>query len=182
MNGNVKAAPGDEWFDVVNESDEVVGRERRAVVHARGLLHRAVHVFVFNAAGQLFLQKRSMAKDMAPGLWDTSCAGHLDAGEDYDAAAWRELAEELGCRLPNPPARWRRFEACADLGWEFVWTYRVQAEGPFELHPGEIERGEWLTLTEVDQAVATRPSEFSPAFCLIWSRLREELVATGAGA
>ena len=54
-------------FDVVNERDEIIGREPRSVVHARELRHRAVHVLVFNAVGQLFLQKRSMAKDNDPG-------------------------------------------------------------------------------------------------------------------
>lgn len=52
----------DEWFDVVNARDEVVGRETRRVVHATGLWHRAVHVLVFDAAGRIFLQKRSMKK------------------------------------------------------------------------------------------------------------------------
>src|SRR5688500_2847599 len=86
----------DEWFDVVNERDEVIGRGLRREVHARGLWHRAVHVLVFDAAGRVFLQKRSMLKDLSAGLWDSSCSGHLDSGEDYDVAAVRELAEEIG--------------------------------------------------------------------------------------
>src|SRR6185436_20849387 len=72
----------EEWFDVVNERDEVIGRELRRNVHARGLWHRAVHVLVFDRAGRVFLQKRSMLKDLSPGLWDSSCSGHLDSGED----------------------------------------------------------------------------------------------------
>ena len=67
----------------------MIGREPRSVVHARGLRHRAVHVLVFNSAGELFLQKRSMTKDNDPGLWDSSCSGHVDAGETYDEAAVR---------------------------------------------------------------------------------------------
>ncbi len=170
MDANVKAGAGDEWFDVVNARDEVVGRERRAVVHARGLRHRAVHVLVFNPAGEVFLQKRSLAKDMAPGLWDSSCSGHLDAGEDYDTAAHRELGEELGLRLPVPPVRWFRVEACRETGWEFCWVYRLEHAGPFVLHPDEIERGEWRPPVAVTQALAGRPEDFAPAFRFIWSR------------
>ena len=87
-------------FDVVDRSDNVLRQESRAVVHREKLLHRAIHVFVFNKAGQLYLQRRSMAKDTAPGKWVSSCSGHVDSGEDYDKAAGRELIEEIG--LHNP--------------------------------------------------------------------------------
>ncbi|KAB2645097.1 MAG: NUDIX domain-containing protein, partial [Verrucomicrobia bacterium] len=76
----------EEWFDVVDESDRVISKALRKDVHAKRLLHRAIHVFVFNKAGEIFLQKRSLLKDMCPGLWDSSCSGHVDSGEDYDTA------------------------------------------------------------------------------------------------
>jgi len=168
----------DEYFDVVNERDEPVGRALRREVHVRGLWHRAVHVLVWDAVGRVFLQKRSMSKDMSPGLWDSSCSGHLDAGEDYDAAAVRELGEELGLR-PNPrPKRWLRVAACAETGWEFCWVYRLRHDGPFVLHPEEIERGEWLSAAEVTQRIAARPDDYCPAFRLIWSLTQQERPAT----
>ena len=85
-----------EFFDVVNERDEVIGRATRSDVHARGLLHRAVHIMVYNSRGEVFLQKRSMKKDRQPGLWDSSSSGHVDSGEDYDACTVRELREDGG--------------------------------------------------------------------------------------
>lgn len=162
----------DEWFDVVNERDEVIGRELRRTVHARGLWHRAVHVLVFNAAGRIFLQKRSMLKDLSPGLWDSSCSGHLDSGEDYDAAAVRELAEEIGIDVTGAsnakPQRWFRIEAREETGWEFVWVYRLRHEGPFVLHPEEIEMGAWVAPEEVTQTIKARPQEYCPSFKLLW--------------
>jgi isopentenyldiphosphate isomerase len=95
----------EEIFDIVNERDEVVGQNTRREVHARGLWHRAVHVLVFNARGEVFLQKRSMRKDIAAGKWDSSASGHLDSGEDYDACAVRE---EIGLQLTQPPRHQRR--------------------------------------------------------------------------
>jgi len=86
----------EEIFDVVNDRDEVIGRASRSEVHARGLLHRAAHVLVFNARGQAFLQKRSMLKDRQPGVWDSSASGHLSSGESCDVCAVREVREELG--------------------------------------------------------------------------------------
>lgn len=158
----------EEIFDIVNERDEVVGQAPRSEVHAKKLLHRAVHVLVFNARGQLFLQKRSMLKDTAKGKWDSSASGHVDSGEDYDPCAMRELREEIGLQLSAPPERILRIEACPETGHEFVWVYRCQSEGPFILHPEEIERGDWFAPEEITRWMAERPREFARAFQLLW--------------
>jgi isopentenyl-diphosphate delta-isomerase len=165
----------DEIFDVVNERDEAVGRASRRQVHAQGLMHRAVHVLVFDANGRVFLQKRSMLKDMCPGLWDSSCSGHVDAGEDYDFAAARELGEELGLREVSDLGRWFRVDACNATGNEFCWVYRLSSSGPFVLHPEEIDGGEWCTLDELSQRIAANPQDYCPAFKLIWSIARTRL-------
>jgi isopentenyl-diphosphate Delta-isomerase len=160
----------EEWFDVVNERDEVISRALRRDVHARDLWHRAIHVLVFDPAGRVFLQKRSMAKDLSPGLWDSSCSGHLDSGEDYDSAATRELGEELGLsrEIAMRRERWFRLEPCIATGWEFVWVYRLHYGGPFELHPEEIECGEWFATEEVTRRIGAAPAEYCPSFKLIW--------------
>jgi isopentenyldiphosphate isomerase len=158
----------EEIFDVVNERDEVIGRATRREVHRTGLRHRAVHVLVFNARGEVFLQKRSMTKDSSPGLWDSSTSGHLDCGEDYDACALRELREEIGLHLSDCPRRLFKVEACLDTGQEFVWVYQCESEGPFMLHPEEIERGEWLSPEMLARRVEESPREFAPAFVRIW--------------
>ncbi|MEN8724141.1 MAG: NUDIX domain-containing protein, partial [Lentimonas sp.] len=90
------ATNAQELFDVVDAEDTVLRIETRSVVHREKLFHRAVHVFVFNTKGELYLQRRSMTKDTAPGKWVSSCSGHVDSGEEYDQAAPRELGEEIG--------------------------------------------------------------------------------------
>jgi isopentenyl-diphosphate Delta-isomerase len=160
----------DEIFDVVNERDEVIGREVRREVHRLGLKHRAVHVLVFNSRGELFLQKRSMSKDTFPGTWDSSSSGHLDCGEDYDACSIRELKEELGIVIANSPRRLFKVNACAETGEEFVWVYQLEHDGPFTLHPDEIEQGDWFTREAVTNWVQARPSDFARAFVLIWKQ------------
>lgn len=162
----------EEIFDVVNERDEVIDRRPRSEVHARGLLHRAVHVLVFQARGEVFLQKRSMQKDRQPGVWDSSCSGHLDTGEDYDACAVRELREEIGLRLPHAPERLFKLDACEETDAEFVWVYRCEHDGPFTLHPDEIECGGWFAPAEVTRWMAERPQEFASALLLIWRQLQ----------
>jgi isopentenyl-diphosphate delta-isomerase type 1 len=163
----------EEIFDVVNERDEVIGRAPRSEVHRRKLNHRAVHVLVFNARGELYLQKRSMQKDCFPGAWDSSAAGHLGQGEAYDACAMREVREELGVQLAEVPERLFKVEACADTGHEFVWVYQCRHEGPFTLHPEEIERGGWFTPAAVSEWMRAKPSEFASGLVLIWRRWNE---------
>jgi len=162
----------DELFDVVDEHDHVTGQAPRRSVHAQGLRHRAVHLLVVNRSGHVFLQKRSLAKDLFPGAWDSSAAGHVGAGEDYDATAVRELEEELGCRPESPPRRLFKIEARAETGQEFVWVYRVEAEGPFILQADEIERGDWFTPPEIDHWLVERPAELAPAFIYLWPKAR----------
>ena len=161
----------EEIFDVVNARDEVVGRAPRREVHARGLAHRAVHVLVFNSRGEIFLQKRSMNKDRQPGVWDSSVSGHVDSGEEYDACAARELREEIGLSLARTPERLFKLEACEETDAEFVWVYRCQNDGPFTLHPEEIECGGWFAPAEVTRWMAERPQEFASALLFIWRRL-----------
>jgi len=158
----------EEIFDVVNERDEVVGQQVRSEVHRQGLLHRAVHILVFNRAGRVFLQKRSMSKDTHPGTWDSSTSGHVDSGENYDQSAIRELQEEIGLVIETAPERLFKIDACDDTDQEFVWVYRTESEGPFELHPEEIETGDWFGHARVCRWLEEQPTEFAPAFRHLW--------------
>ena len=159
----------EEIFDVVNDRDEVVGQATRAEVHARGLLHRAVHVLVFNACGEVFLQKRSMNKDRSPGLWDSSASGHLDAGEDYDRCAARELREELGLAVNPAPRRLFKLTAGPETDQEHLWVYRCESDGPIELNRDEIERGDWFAVAEVTRWTESEPDQFASAFQVVWA-------------
>jgi isopentenyldiphosphate isomerase len=163
----------EEVFDVVNERDEVIGQQPRSEVHRLGLMHRAVHVIVFNAAGLVFLQKRSLKKDRQPGVWDSSTSGHVDSGEAYDACAVRELREEIGLKLNVAPKRLFKLAACAETDQEHVWVYRCEAEGPFRLDPDEIERGGWFAPEAVTRWMEERPRDFASALLVIWKKVAE---------
>src|ERR1043166_1630185 len=162
----------EEIFDVVNERDEVIGRQTRSEVHRLGLMHRATHALVFNKRGKVFLQKRSMKKDRQPGLWDYSASGHVDSGEDYDACVVRELREEIGLHFAEVPKRLFNLAASSETDQEHVCVYRREAEGPFQLHPDEIERGDWFDTAEVTRWMKERPEEFASALLTIWEKVR----------
>ena len=160
----------EEIFDVVDANDQVIDQQPRAEVHRLGLRHRAIHLLAFNGTGELFLQKRSMKKDCFPGTWDSSVSGHLDAGEDYDACALRESREEIGLELAAVPERLFKVDACEETGHEFCWVYRLEHEGPFTLHPEEIETGNWFAPDRATDWIEQTPEAFASGFKVLWKR------------
>lgn len=172
----------DELFDVVDEADRVVGRATRAVVHRDGLRHRAAHVFLLNSQGELFLQRRSLAKDENPGLWDSSAAGHLDAGESYVEAARRELAEELGvvvaaARLVERAA----LPASPDTGHEFRRLFVVTADDPVRADPDEVMDGRFFPVDALDRHLADGSLAVTRAFRELYARFRAGPTAVPSG-
>jgi 16S rRNA (adenine1518-N6/adenine1519-N6)-dimethyltransferase len=151
-----------EIFDVVNERNEVIGQKTRGEVHAQGLKHRAVHIFVFNKHGELWLQQRSHLKDVHPLAWDSSAAGHLDSGEDYATAAARELKEELGIEAATHCIA--HVPATEHTGWEFVELHRTHHNGPMNFAPDEIACGQFFRVEQISEWIAARPQDFAGGF------------------
>lgn len=152
----------------VDEHDQVIGPRARGELHRLGIRHRAVHILVFNRRGELFLQKRSMSKDVNPGLWDTSAAGHVDFGESYDECAARELAEELGVENPAQLEFLFKLPATAQTGWEFVQVYRASHEGELLLNAAEISEGRWFAEEEMSAWLARGGEGLTSSFRVIW--------------
>ncbi len=158
-----------EIFDVVDENDVPVGTARRSVVHAKNLIHRAVHVFVLNRNGDLYLQKRSRLKDMNPGVWDSSVSGHLDAGEDYLQAAVRELGEEIGIAAnAEDLERIASVKPSAETGWEHIHVFLTRHTGPVNFPAAEIESIMPFPIAEIKAWMAACPGDFSPAFRMLF--------------
>jgi isopentenyl-diphosphate Delta-isomerase len=169
----------EELFDIVDAEDCVVAQAPRSEVHARRLLHRAVHVFVFDPQGRLLLQRRSAAKDEFPLCYTSSASGHVSAGDGYDDTAPRELQEELG--LSTPLERLAKFAAAPETAFEHTVLYRTSTEAPPHPDPGEIDSVEWLTLDAIDERLASRPEEFSPPFRVLFRGYRQHCATPTSG-
>jgi 16S rRNA (adenine1518-N6/adenine1519-N6)-dimethyltransferase len=165
------AQHGAERFDVVDENDQFVRSEFRDVIHVNNLRHRAAHMLLFNASGELYLQKRSIWKDRNPARWDSSAAGHVDAGEDYLTAARRELHEELGIEAPELTSI-GRLTPSETTGWEFIEIYKGRHEGPFHPAALEVETGAFFTLEKIRAWSAASPGDFSPVFLQVLPMLK----------
>jgi 16S rRNA (adenine1518-N6/adenine1519-N6)-dimethyltransferase len=161
-----------EWFPVVDAADCLLRSARRGQVHGDNLRHRAVHVLIFNSAGEVFLQKRARWKDRHPLRWDSSAAGHVNAGEAYDTAAARELDEELGVKTTLEKVV--KLPASHKTDQEFIGLYRGEHDGPIKLNRGEIEAGEFFPPDIVTDWIAARREDFATAFIECWNAFREK--------
>lgn len=151
----------EEIFDVCDEHDQVIDQLPRSVVHARKLLHRAVHVFVFNTRGELLLQLRSAFKDEYPLCYTSSASGHLGTGETYAEAAPRELEEELG--LTGCELEWlHKFPAGPETSQEHTVLYRTVTDAPLRIDPQEVREATFHPLDEIARMLEREPERFSP--------------------
>ena len=86
----------------------------------------------------------------------------------------REPREEIGLDLKVLPKRLFKINACKATGQEFVWLYRCEYEGPFQLDPEELSDGDWFTPKKITDWIAASPEDFAPAFVLIWQLLGDK--------
>jgi 16S rRNA (adenine1518-N6/adenine1519-N6)-dimethyltransferase len=169
----------EERFPVVDQNDKVLRDASRSDVHGNNLRHRAVHILIFNSAGEVYLQQRSRWKDRHPRKWDSSAAGHVAATESYDETARRELEEELGISVRLEKIS--KLPASERTDQEFVWLYRGEVAGNLSPNRTEIETGAFFPETIVDGWVAARPEDFAPGFIECWKVYRRK-TCDGCGA
>ena len=150
-----------EIFPIVNENGEVVGKATRKECHSGSmLLHPVVHLHIFDNQGRLYLQKRSMDKDIQPGKWDTAVGGHVSLGEDVAQALRRETLEEIGISdfLPVPLPH---YVFQSDVERELVFPHRTTFDG--EIHPStETDGGRFWSMDEIAHAMGK--GIFTPNF------------------
>jgi 16S rRNA (adenine1518-N6/adenine1519-N6)-dimethyltransferase len=171
--GPLASSTPNERFPVVDSNDQIRTSATRAEVHGNNLRHRAVHILIFDRAGDAYLQQRSRWKDRHPLKWDSSAAGHVAAGENYDETAQRELKEELGVDVPLE--RIFKLTASSRTDNEFICGYRgVILEG---LTPNkcEIERGAFFPPAVIDGWTSARPDDFAPGFLECWNTYRRKM-------
>jgi len=164
-----------ELFEVVNEQGEVLRLARREECHSDpSLMHRVVHVLVFDRRGRLFLQKRSFNKDIQPGKWDTSVGGHLEPGEGEEAGAQREMQEELGIEGATLQPLYQ-YIMRSPTETELVTTFKAVWEGKIMIDSKEIDEGRFWEAAEIEAALGK--DIFTPNFedeYRRWKKVRAE--------
>ena len=140
--------PADEIVAIVDEHNNVVGSAPRREMRAKRLPHRSTYILVFNSQGELFVQKRTMTKDVFPGYYDPATGGVVLAGESYEENAARELAEELGVR--DVPLTWL-FNFFFNGEHASVWggVFSCVYDGDMVFQAEEVESGMFMPIDAI---------------------------------
>lgn len=173
-----KAQNPQEILDIVDEHNQVIGSATRAEVHAKKLAHRSVHILIFDKYKRVYLQQRSKFKDTHPLAWTSSASGHIDAGEDYEVAAVRELAEELSLHIESSSlTQLGHLPASKTTGSEELRIYAVQYTGQPVWNSYEIEAGRWFDIDTVNQWLDSEHGkiDFAGGFSEVWQVFQAKL-------
>jgi isopentenyldiphosphate isomerase len=163
----VTPPPRDELVEVLDDDGHVVAVVPRRRVRAENLLHRSVYLLVTGTDGRLLVHRRADGKDLWPGRWDLAAGGVVTAGESWDEAARRELAEELGVAAEPVALGPGRYDG-DDCRVE-ARVYRVVSDGPFTFADGEVVATAWADAAELARRLGRDPFvPDSPVVCRPW--------------
>lgn len=151
-----------EYFDIYDDAGNRIGTALRSECHGNpALLHRTAHVVVIHPeTGDILLQKRKMTKDIQPGKWDTAVGGHVAAGESVEAAARRELKEELG--IDGTPEIFFTSTIRNDVESENVTVFKLTSDGPFDFSADEIDEVQFFELALFRDECVRMREDFTP--------------------
>ena len=167
----------EETFEVLDGSGRAIGVAPRSEVHAKGLWHRAAHVFLFRSDGRLVLQRRAHTKDVCPGAWDLSVAEHLKPGETYVQGAARGLHEELGIENVfletfGEPLKFKlELPEKAVKDYEFQQCFRGEFDGQLVPDSTEVAAVRPVHLLDLRTEIEKGPDRFTPWFLNCASKL-----------
>lgn len=164
-----------EYFPIVEPNGLVIGRSTREYCHGGAKpLHPVIHVHIIDRFSRIYLQKRSMKKDIQPGKWDTAVGGHVSYGESIVEAVYREAYEELRLMEFNPiHIETYQFESPVEKEMVNIFA----AVGSYELTPDldEVDEGRWWPVEEIDANIGK--GIFTPNFESEFQMIRKQLLA-----
>ena len=165
-----------EYVDWLTKNGCVIGKIDKYFAHVHGLLHPAVHVFVFDAKKRLILQYRSHTKKIYPRHWDTSVGGHVHAGESLEKSTQREMNEELGIRIPFHYLGFADVEDKEENYYhhEHVHYYFSLLPARMKIKPNEeFEKINFVPLEKIPAFIHTHP--FTSTFLAGWKKFRKTI-------
>ncbi|MFH0956459.1 MAG: NUDIX domain-containing protein [Candidatus Aenigmatarchaeota archaeon] len=162
----------EEFLDVLDEKGNVTGKAKRSEVHGKGLIHRTVMFFIFDAKGRIFVNQRTQDKEFYGGCWSLVLGGHVSSGQTHDKAVLREAEEEAGIRGVRPESV-GSFRKRDGRDQEHVHVYAFTISGKPRLDPSEIRRGTFMTIGQAGEKM--KRENFLPETARLYAMLTERM-------
>ncbi|MGV8085956.1 MAG: NUDIX hydrolase [Candidatus Bilamarchaeum sp.] len=173
---------GSDLVDIIDEKDVFLFATTRKEMRSKNLLHRVCHFFVFNPHGDIFITKRSLKKDYAPGKWEIGQGGVLSKDESYESGTIRELYEELGIKDKPNFLFMTRF---LGINTRFICAiYRIITKNSPWFNDGEISEGKFVSPSTLNVMINQDPKQFSDdslaLYLEFWTKINETNCVSGA--
>ncbi len=164
-----------EYVDIVNNDGMLTGLTvTREKAHSDGLFHRSIHLWIINPKGELLMQKRAMSKTAHPGLWDVSCAGHVESGDTAEETVIKETGEELGIKIEkedfslcNRIFSHYVFNSGAYIDNEFIYVFLMKKDIEFEKFKpdsAEVSDIKYISLADFQKKIHEKNHEIAPHY------------------
>jgi len=163
----------EEYLDIVDENDNVIGKDTRDNVHKNFQIHRGIHVLVINSQGEILIQKRSPNKSYYPGYYDASVGAQVQSGESYEDAAARETKEELGF-APESLTKICDYKSYSARQRENRRLFQCHSEGPIKFDPIELESVEFISSQKIQEMISAG-QPFTEGFTISFKHYLESL-------
>ena len=162
----------EEYLDLVDENNNVIGKAPRSEVRRKNLPHRGTCIFIFNSKGEILITKRTVTKDVYPDLLEIGQGGAVSYGEEYEYSAKREVGEEVG--ISNP-----KLEYLFDFHWQdeynnsFWKVYKCIYDGDIKMQPEEVEDFFFISVDKLNDMIENRPEKFTPDGIAVFGKYLE---------
>jgi isopentenyl-diphosphate delta-isomerase len=143
--------PTDEYLDIVDTNDYVIGTKRRSEIYALKMSSfRVINLFIKNTSGQLWIPRRAATKRIFPLCLDVSMGGHVESGETYFEALSRELKEELNMEIRNYQYSFLgKLTPHGNNVSAFMKVYEIQSNKSPDYNKKDFVDSQWLFPAEV---------------------------------
>lgn len=161
---------------LVNENNEVLGTMPKMEAHEKGELHRAISILIYNTKGEMLIQQRAASKYHWPMIWSNAVCSHPRENEEFEAAAYRRLEEELNIKCSLTEIYRFIYKATDEqtglIEHEYDVVYSGIYDGDIPFNPEEVNATQWIGLTELTEDIENQPEIYSFWFKEILKQLK----------
>lgn len=150
---------------LVNEQNEVLGMMPKIEAHEKGVLHRAISILIYNSEGEMLIQQRAATKYHWPMIWSNAVCSHPRENEEFEAAAYRRLEEELNIKCSLTEIYRFVYKATDEqtglIEYEYDVVFKGIYDGKIPFNPEEVNDTRWTALDKLIEDIENQPEVYS---------------------